>query len=148
MTDDRAVSTTLSYVLSLGIATILVAGLLMAGATFVGDSRETVVRNELTVIGEQIASDVERVDRLVGAGDGASTVRLTQEFPREVTGSTYDVVLDPTTDPRLELQATDPSVTVAVPLATERAVGDSFADGGPVAVRYDSSADRLVIEDA
>lgn len=146
--DDRGVSTTLNYVLSLSIATLLVGGLLVSGATFVGDSRETVVRNELNVIGEQIASDVERVDRLVVAAEGATEARLTEELPGKVTGSTYQVVLDPTADPQLALRATDPSVSVGVPLRTETPVGDSAAGGGPVAVRYDGAADRLVIEDA
>ncbi|MFC7028484.1 hypothetical protein ACFQH8_15745 [Halomicroarcula sp. GCM10025710] len=62
--DDRAVSTALGYVLTLSIASLLVTGLIIAGSGFVEDRREQVVREELTVIGQQIGADLARADRL------------------------------------------------------------------------------------
>jgi len=146
MMDDRGVSTTLNYILSLTIATLLVASLLFAGTSFVGDNRETVMRNELRVIGEQIASDVERVDRLVVAGDGVATAEVSQEFPARVSGSTYDVVLDPGDDTPVALTASNPDVTIDVALTTQTALGDSSAVGGPVRVTFDPAANEVVIE--
>lgn len=81
---DRGTSTTLSYVLTLSIATVLVGGLIVAGSTFVKDNREEVIRQELQVIGEHIASNIEQVDRYAVAafsvcfprGDTSSSLAL------------------------------------------------------------------------
>jgi len=63
--DDRGISITLNYVLVLGISATLVAGLLVAGGTFVEDQRERVIEDEMNVVGNHIAGDIEQVDRMV-----------------------------------------------------------------------------------
>lgn len=150
MTDDgrRAVSTTLGYVLMLSVASLLVVGLLTAGSGFVSDQRERVVRAELEVVGQQVASDVMAADRLVRASDGSSTtVRITDSRPNDVTGSPYRVTLVDDGDPHLELETAKPAVQVTVQLSTTTAVRESSVNGGDVVVRYDASGE-LVIENA
>lgn len=152
---SRAVSTTLSYTLTLSIATLLVTGLLIAGSEYVTDRREEVIRDELTVVGEQVAADLARADRLVvagkegngDAGDDTISVRLDQTFPERVSGSTYQISLAPATD-EVVLTATDPAVTVTVSVTTETGVADSTVDGGTVRIEYDSSDDELEVTDA
>lgn len=148
MTDDgrRAVSTTLGYVLMLSVASLLVVGLLTAGGGFVSDQRERVVRAELEVVGQQVASDVMAADRLVRASDDPTTVRITDSRPDDVTGSPYRVTLVDDGDPHLELETAEPSVQVTVQLSTATAVRESSVNGGDVVVRYDAS--ELVIENA
>ncbi|WP_254271726.1 DUF7266 family protein [Haloarcula marina] len=148
---SRAVSTTLSYTLSLTIATILVSGLLIAGTGFVDGQREQVIRDELTVIGEQLAADVTRVDRLVTAADSTGSdldVHLNQTFPERVTGSEYRVTLDSGND-RLRLRSVDPEVTVDIPLRHTTGLGDSTADGGTIQITYADPGGgyRMVIRD-
>jgi hypothetical protein len=145
MIDDRAVSTTLNYVLSLAIATLLVTSLLVAGSGFVSNGQQEVIRNELSVIGEQVASDVERVDRLVVAGEAVDTANVTQEFPGRVSGTTYHVSLTPGPEKSLELTSVRPNVTVSLVVSTQTDLGDSRAGGGPVRVSYDDGADQVVI---
>lgn len=134
---DRAVSTTLNYVLSLGIATLLVTGLLVAGGGFVDDRRQTVVRSELNVVGQQISADVARADRLVTAGRGLSDgdVQINQTVPERITGATYRIVLDGASN-RLFLNASDPAVSVSVEVPARTALRDSTASGDRVFVRY------------
>lgn len=143
---DRGVSSAFGYVLTLAIATLLVSGLLIAGGNFVGDSRDRVVRQELEVIGQHTAANIEMADRMVLAGDDTSTVTLNQTFSQRVTGLTYQIELVEEEDPYLRLNATGQDISVLVNVDNSTAVGESYADGGEVAVVYDESEDELVIQ--
>jgi hypothetical protein len=146
MREDRAVSTALGYVLTLSIASLLVTGLLVAGSGFVEDRREQVVREELTVIGQQVGSDLARADRLVLAADssgGDLTVQLNRTYPDRVTGSPYRIAIDPPDG--VVLTASKPDITVTVSVKSDTALGPSSADGGDIQLAYDSG--NLVIRD-
>lgn len=147
---DRAVSQTLGYVLTLAISTLLVTGLVVAGAGFVDDQRDRVIRQELEVIGQQVAAGVEQADRLVAASgsDPGTSVRVTRSIPDRVVGSTYTLEMRAGSPPSVRLTATavDASVDVNLSVGTPVAAG-SVADGGEVAVRWDPTAGDLVIVD-
>lgn len=148
MTSDRGVSKMIEYTLALAITASLVGGLLIAGGNFVDDRREQVVREELSVIGQHVASNVERADRLVQAGDTTTSVELNQSFPDRVTGSTYSVELVEDSGGYLRLTATRPDVSVTVEVDNSTALGSSEANGGDVSVVYKPGDDELVIQDA
>jgi hypothetical protein len=116
--DERAVTTTLSYVLMLVVTAILVSGLLVAAAGEVEDRRERVVRDELEVVGQQLTSRLQSADRL--AETGADEVRLEMTFPASLAGSGYRVSLRDGTPPTVTVTATDVEATetVAAPLRT------------------------------
>jgi len=136
MSDVRAVSTTLSYVLTLAIATLLITGLIIAGGSYVDTQREQVIRDELTVVGQQLASDVQRADRLVRAGNGSTTVSMNRTFSNRVTGEPYRVSLNPS-NRTLVLNTTTPEVTVRVGISNETHLKDTEARGGDIQIRYD-----------
>lgn len=144
---DRGTSTTLGYVLTLSIATILVGGLIVTGSTFVKDHREQVIRQELQVIGEHVASNIDQVDRYVRAADTVTTANVTQSLPADVTGSSYTIKLvDGSGDPRLHLNSTRPQVSVDVNVTTLTDVDtSSSANGGDVVVFYDASDDEIEV---
>ena len=146
--DERAVSSTLNYVLSLAIASILVTGLLLAGGTFVDDRRQEVIRNELRVIGQQVASDLERADRLLRAGetDGSTEVSIVRQFPERITGINYRLELRPGSPDRVALIAASQNVEVTVNVDTRATLASSNAQGGAIAVSWDQSANALVID--
>ncbi|SFR94482.1 hypothetical protein SAMN05216559_1536 [Halomicrobium zhouii] len=141
---DRAVSSTLNYVLSLGIMAVLVTGLLSAGGGFVEDRQEEVIRSELEVIGQQIASDVQRADRLVTAGDGNQEVTLSQSLPERISGTGYRLSLETGPPAELVLRSNDPEISVSVRVQTTTHVAASNAGGGTVVVTYTSS-DKLKV---
>ena len=58
---DRGQSVPLGYALSIGITTLLVIALVFTAGGYVEDQRERVVRTELGVVGQQLASDVSAV---------------------------------------------------------------------------------------
>lgn len=146
--DDRAVSTTLGYVLSLGIASLLITGLMLAGGGFVENQREQVIRSELEVVGETLIADVEGADRLASAVDG--DVRVKSTLPRRVGSSAYtiDITDEPTSGVyEVTLSAAAVDVSVSLRLVTSTDLATSGVDGGELVVVYDPAADELEVQE-
>lgn len=140
--DDRAVSTVVGYILTLGITAVLITGLLTAGGDFVGDQRHGTIRDEMQVLGQQLASDLSAADRLVRAG--GTEVSVTRDLPDEVTGVGYLVTIeDSSAGPNvvdITLRTTDPKVSVTVSVYLDTDVG---ASGGTTLTR---NGGDLVVE--
>lgn len=115
---DRAVSTTLSYVLTLSITALLASGLILAAGSTIESRQQSVVEEELEVIGQQFASKMLAADRL--ATSGGETVRVELTAPSQVAGSSYRLTVADGSPPtiRLEAENVEVSVTVTVPLDT------------------------------
>lgn len=146
---DRAVSTALSYTITLGIVGILVVGLLTAGGGFVGSQSNSVVDSELQVIGERLAADIASADRLARLGDGAHTVNVTASLPRAVSGSNYRI--DITTgggNATIELTSSAVNRVVSVNIANKTAIEPASVNGGNAKIVYEDSTDRLEVHDA
>lgn len=147
MTDDRAVSTVLNYILTLAIASLLIVGLIVATSGFADRQREQTIRDELHVLGQQLASDLAAADRLVVAG--GTTVRIRRDLPTTAAGARYRIEVDtspPGSLTTLRLSTDDPEVVVDVDVRTETDVGGGTLAGGSVLIRYTGT--ELVIEDA
>ncbi len=143
----RALSTALGYVLTLSITVFLVSGLFIAGGNFVENQREEVIRTELDIVGEQVATHVNAADRLNQSGMGESTIRIEQRFPSRVVGSSYQIYLEED-GPRLRLESSRPQVEVTVALTNTTALADSSASGGEIVIRYDQGEDAVVVDSA
>lgn len=137
--DERGVNTTVGYTLTLGISSLLIVGLLVTAGGFVDDQRQTTVRQELSVIGQQMAGDLSGADRLVRAGGEEVTVR--SSLPNEVTGIRYRVEVVPTGPgvTALRLSTSDPQVVVEVEVRTVEDVVPSSFDGGDFVVSWTGS---------
>ncbi|WP_224332167.1 DUF7266 family protein [Haloprofundus halobius] len=146
---DRAVSTTLSYVLALGITGILISGLLVAGGGLVEDQRDRTLENELRVVGQQLAADLETADALAASAP-SGTVRLDRRLPSRVVGTSYVVdVVDGDDDGEadsIRLSTSSPDVAVTVAFVTRTAVATESVNGGDVRIDYTGS--ELVVESA
>lgn len=145
--DDRGVSTTLGYVLNLGVAAILVTTLLLAAGTLVDDQRDRAVDTELRVVSERVAADLAAADRLARASDGG-TVRYVVEAPSRVVGTTYEVRVNESGNDRVVLASDRSGITVSVPFHAETTVNATTNRGGDLVVVYDSDTDTLEVEDA
>jgi len=143
---SRGQSTTLDYTLSLAIATLLVAGLVTAASGLVDDSREQVVRTELEVIGEHLASDLVAADRLAQSGDSTERLTMTRPLPARVAGSEYTIRTESAGSVQwINLSASGPGVTVSVRAETAASIADTGIDGGTVTITYDPAADELEV---
>lgn len=121
--DRRAVSATITYVLALGITTMLVAGILVGGSTYVEDKREQVAREQLEAVGTRLAAKVTAVSHASQSG-GNVTARVT--LTDRVVDSPYTARLDSncneptfTAETCLRLSLTDPSISMAVPVTND-----------------------------
>lgn len=141
---DRGVSTVVGYVLNIGIATILITGLLISGASLVSDQRDRTVRTELDVLGNRLAADLETADRLHRFGDGEVTIRTA--LPEQVAGTAYRIdVLTSDGTVELRLETRDSSVTRTVPVRNTSGVKSGTVDGGDLVI--EGSAGWLEVRD-
>ncbi|MFB6161129.1 MAG: hypothetical protein ABEJ61_08135 [Haloferacaceae archaeon] len=141
LAEDRGVSTTLSYVLTLSITTLLLAGLLIGTSGYVDDRREEVVRGQLEVVGQQVAASVEAADHLNSTtrADGDPTVRVSRNLPERIarTGYTIEIRESP---PEVVVSADTRNldVVVSVPVVVE--AGDGVrpvsVQGGDIVVEF------------
>lgn len=115
---DRAVASTVNYVLAIALTTILISGLLVTASGYVDDRRERAVRTELETVGNMLAAEIAEADRLSQQG---MNVTLRADQPELSTAASYTASLrtDCPHDACLELRSTDPQVTVVVPVANE-----------------------------
>lgn len=90
---NRGVSTTLGYVLALGITALLISGILMAGGNYVDGQRERVVRSELEVLSQRLATDIASADRLNETAEHDDAVRIETQLPRKVGGLSYEITI-------------------------------------------------------
>lgn len=129
---DRGVSVTVNYVLGLGVATLLISGLLMATGGILEDRQESTVRSELEVVGEQVVTSLSAADRLAQL-QGADSVVVTATAPQRVAGKAYTITVNGTSQ-EVVLENHDGSVSVEVPFHNTTDVSTSRAGGGDIEV--------------
>lgn len=151
--DDRGVSVALSYVLTMGITAVLIAGLLMGASAMLDGQSERGAERSLETIGERVASEVASVDRLAREEPEPGIVELRVDHPDEVSGTTYSIELrDSDCGPIIEgacvvLTAPGARTTVHVPLAVENGIDtDTSVQGGAMTISYDPTNEEVTLE--
>ncbi|MCL9814338.1 DUF7266 family protein [Natranaeroarchaeum aerophilus] len=90
--DRRAVSVTITHVLTIGITTILISGLLIGTGTLLDSQKDRATYDEKSTIGDRLAGEITAVDQAAQQeSDGEITVRT--EHPRRLSGGQYFVTL-------------------------------------------------------
>ncbi|WP_136715715.1 DUF7266 family protein [Halorientalis salina] len=148
MTDrptNRGQAITLNYALGLGISVILMTGLLITGGAFVNDQRESAIRTELRVIGQQVAADVATADRLAQSTEDNSSVTLERDMPDTVAGGTYDIEVVATADAHLILTTRNPDVRVRVDLVNETVIQETSINGGRLRINQTESGELELV---
>jgi len=135
---ERAQSSTIGYVLSIAVATLLIVSLVAGVGTFVENRQEQAIRDQLTVIGERMATQLTATDTLATR---EGTVYVEPGIPDRAVGMNYRVQLDASGE-QLVLSTADPAVSVRVSVVTTRPLADSTTEGTDIAIRYaDSDGD-------
>jgi hypothetical protein len=148
--DDRALSSTVSYVLAVGITAVLVTSLVFAMGGFLEDESERATRQQLESLGARLADDVAAADRYSRVG---GNVTVEADAPERVVGNSYTIELGSgsecdsprfTGDHCLVLETAGGGVTVRQPLENRSALS---IEGGPgsgleITVRGDGTVGR------
>lgn len=150
MTGDRAVSTTVGYVITLSITTLLVSGLLIAGGDFVQDQRQAASQSELRVVGQQLATDIAAADRLAQTSGPDGDLVLRRELPENIAGSNYRIHTSQIGDRdtyQIRMAATNPDVSTDVRVySTTPVFMKTNLTGGSMAVEYNSVTETLLVK--
>lgn len=140
--DDRSVSTTLSYVLTLAITTVLISGLLIAGGTMVETQRERVAEQELGVTAERLATGLADADRLGDTVTGGA-VRVRVWLPEQIAGSAYNIELKNETMPAakpakatISMSSQFVDADTSLSLRTGIPIANRTIIGGPVVIEH------------
>lgn len=135
--DERAVSTLVGYSIGLGIATLLITGLLVGAGGFIQDQRESTTRTELRVVGHQLVADIRAADTLVRTSSGApGEVSLRQDFPETTAAGGYTVAVNPSGCECVVLASSNPDVRVRMDVETDTTLASTRFTGGDVFVEY------------
>ncbi|WP_323676721.1 hypothetical protein [Halorubellus sp. PRR65] len=90
--DNRGVSIAVTHVLTIGITTILITGLLVGGSGLLRDEKQRATQTELRTIGNRMAAEISSAYYSAeDAGGGTMTVRVSH--PEYVAGDNYNVKL-------------------------------------------------------
>lgn len=141
--DERGLTSTISYTLTIVIATVLVTGLIVAAGGEVDSQRSDTVEAQMDVVGQQVAGNLEAADRLVRSTDGdPDSLTLYRDLPDQLLGAEYDVGINDT-GVVVRSQLSDQTVAVVHVSATD--VEESTIQGGSIVIEYDDTADELEV---
>lgn len=90
--DDRGVSIAVTHVLTIGITTILIAGLLVGGSGLLETEKDRATKTELRTIGNRMASEMSSAYYSHDDVSGGS-VAVQVSHPEYVAGNNYNVEL-------------------------------------------------------
>jgi len=91
--DDRAVSIAVTHVLTIGITTILITGLLVGGSGLLESEKDRATRTELRTIGNRMAEEISSAYYSAPDSDGARSV-IRVSHPDYVAGENYKVRIE------------------------------------------------------
>lgn len=147
--DDEAVSITTGFIINLGIATVAVSIFLFHLQGLFVDVTDRSAETQLSVAGERLAEEIERVDRLSNR-QGQSEINATVELPRFESRYTAEIVANSSGgNITMKSSSGDSSVTVSFTNHTkivDATDGITRNGGTTVRVRHDPSAGGIVIE--
>jgi hypothetical protein len=151
VSSDRGVSSPLGYILNLTVAAIVLVSLGTVGTVFFDANTDTAVEDDLSVYGNDLAGEIQSVDRLAAA-KRAQTVDERASLADSVRGSDYVVEVINASDAQngtsgalehadacerqcLVLSTGDGDVHTTVNFVSATPVESTRFEGGPVVVR-------------
>lgn len=153
--DDRAVSVAVTHVLTIGITTVLISGLLLGAGNLLDQQSDRAGERELRAIGDRIATELVTASEQGKRANATVAIRTTH--PSRVVGDDYVVELDDSSDcfasngydGCLTLSSSGSDLTVEVPVSTPAgvAVDPATVSGDSIVVVYDPASDEVTIEE-
>ena len=131
--DNRGVSVTVSYILTLSITVVLISGLIIGAGSVVDGTKKQATHDGYTISANRMVGGIQAADRLVASG--ATTANVTVHLPERVAGTQYTVTVNTSSSPPVvEIQGVDADVVVTHPISNRTDIVESEVDGGDVVV--------------
>jgi len=150
---NRGVSITVTHVMTIGITTILIAGLLLGAGNILDGQRERTGDRELRSIGDRISTEIALAANRGLSEDANFTIRSRQ--PEGSVGGSYVVTLTDRSDCYersyydgcLVLESSNEGLDVEVPVGVPDGVTveNGTAIGGDVEIFYDDTAQNVTV---
>ncbi|MFD1571770.1 DUF7266 family protein [Halorubrum laminariae] len=138
--DDRAVSVTVGYVLTLAIGALLLSGVVIAVGGVIDAQTQRTVESELSVTGQTAVANLESADRLARAAEadrpgseGAVTVTVDADLPTRIAGRGYRIEINSSA---VVVRTERPDVRIEIPHAATGDVSETTVRGGPIRISY------------
>lgn len=143
---DRGVSSNVSYVLTLTIMTLLLSGLALSSGAIIDDERSRVMRAQLEVLGERLASDLTSADKLARRTGSDTTMQTTSDLPDQVVSRSYSIRIRSTGSNTYEIDMIAGTIETSIELYSLTDIQTGPTPGGPVEIVYTGS--QLEVNDA
>lgn len=130
--DDRAVSIAVTHILTIGITTILISGLFVAGSGLLESEKDSATRSESRTIGNRLAGEMTSAFSSAKELNGGEIV-LRTDHQSLIAGNTYTVEVRkscsgsalPNSPPCLVIQAGNNQNTVKIALEPDLDLGNN-----------------------
>lgn len=145
MADERAISVSVNYILSLVIVTMIISGLFIGMNGFVQTERKNTVRSEFDVLSNRLTADLAAADRLAQTTSGpTASVEVYTEIPQQVAGVGYEIEITATDagdyyDVTIRLTSNRFGIERVAEVRTANEVVDTTVSGGPYVITFDGS---------
>jgi hypothetical protein len=145
---ERAVSISTGYIINMGMGVVAISILLFSLQGIFTDITDMAAETEMEVVGEKVANEIEKVDRIARRGGSADTrVNLPNYDSAYTVRVGYEdgegVVRLVSGGKNVEIGYTN---VTAIEDAGEGIEARSGNTGGSMRIRYNKSKDRIVIE--
>jgi hypothetical protein len=143
LSDERAVSVTVGYVLTLAIGAVLLSGVVIGVGGVIDSQTDRAVRGDLAVLGQTATANVESADRLARAAETDrptaanatnATVSVAVDLPTRVAGVPYRIAVG---DDAVTVRTDSPEATMEIPHTARLNVTPASVRGGPIRIDYD-----------
>ena len=138
--DNRAVSVTVGYVLTLAIGAVLLSGVVIGVGGVIDSQTDRAIRGDLAVVGQSTVANLESADRLARAAEegrpdstGAVNVSIDVDLPTRIAGTPYRIAFD---DNATTLRTDNPHASVEIAHTANVTVAQTSVRGGPIRIRY------------
>ncbi len=138
--DERAVSVTVGYVLTLAIGAVVLSGVVIGVSGVIDSQTDRTIRGDLSVVGQTTVTNLESADRLARAAaadrpanEGDVRIAVDLDLPTRVAGIPYRMTID---GDSVTLRTDNPDASVEVPHAVDVDVERTSVRGGPLRVSY------------
>lgn len=150
MTDDRGVTMPINYLLVIGVMALLSTGLLMTTSSYVENQQDQTIRSELEVIGNTLAGELAKIDRLAQRTGTTGEIEMEVKIPSQVAGSHYQIqiVAGGSDMYFIELSSANPEISVTISLKSRTTISEGSIDGDDLIVTFDTATGKLEVTNA